>query len=181
MPLPPRAAVRRRSLRSLAVSGNQLESATDREERILGLHRNWSAFAADLRLRSEVATATGVAVLPVELVSFEAVQDDDAVVLQWATASETNNAGFDVEQQAEGGVWDRVGFVEGAGTTAAPQRYTLRVDGLAPGTYRFRVNGQVKVLESYLAPADFTIGDVTVHKGTWLLAVGWSIGQRRAR
>jgi len=37
--------------------------------------------------------------------------------------------------------------------------------------HRFRVNGQVKVLESYLAPADFAIGDVGVRKGTWLLAV----------
>lgn len=37
--------------------------------------------------------------------------------------------------------------------------------------HRFRVNGQVKVLESYLAPADFAIGDVPVRKGTWLLAV----------
>jgi len=34
-----------------------------------------------------------------------------------------------------------------------------------------RVNDQVKVLESYLAPTDFTIGELTVRKGTWLLAV----------
>ena len=37
--------------------------------------------------------------------------------------------------------------------------------------HRFRVNGQVKVLESYLAPADFELGDTTIRKGTWLLAV----------
>ena len=37
--------------------------------------------------------------------------------------------------------------------------------------HRFRVNGQVKVLESYLAPADFEFGDTKVRKGTWLLAV----------
>jgi DNA adenine methylase len=37
--------------------------------------------------------------------------------------------------------------------------------------HRMRVNGQVKVLESYLAPVDFAIGDAKVHKGTWLLAV----------
>jgi DNA adenine methylase len=37
--------------------------------------------------------------------------------------------------------------------------------------HRLRVNEQVKVLESYLAPSDFTIGDITVAKGTWLLAV----------
>lgn len=37
--------------------------------------------------------------------------------------------------------------------------------------HQFLVNGQVKVLESYLAPADFELGDVTVRKGTWLLAI----------
>jgi DNA adenine methylase len=37
--------------------------------------------------------------------------------------------------------------------------------------HRLRVNGQVKVLESYLVPTDFTIGELAVRKGTWLLAV----------
>lgn len=37
--------------------------------------------------------------------------------------------------------------------------------------HNMRVNGQVKVLECYLAPTDFTIGDTTVRKGTWLLGV----------
>jgi len=37
--------------------------------------------------------------------------------------------------------------------------------------HRLRVNGQVKVLESYLAPTDFSVGELTVRKGTWLLAV----------
>ncbi len=37
--------------------------------------------------------------------------------------------------------------------------------------HRMRVNGQVKVLESYLAPLDFAVGETAVRKGTWLLAV----------
>ena len=37
--------------------------------------------------------------------------------------------------------------------------------------HRFRVNDQVKVLESYLAPVDFVVGETSVRKGTWLLAV----------
>jgi len=37
--------------------------------------------------------------------------------------------------------------------------------------HRMRVNDQVKVLESYLAPTDFSIGDITVRKGTWMFAV----------
>ena len=37
--------------------------------------------------------------------------------------------------------------------------------------HRLRVNDQVRVLESYLAPVDFSVGDVLVKKGTWLLAL----------
>jgi DNA adenine methylase len=37
--------------------------------------------------------------------------------------------------------------------------------------HQVRVNDQVKVLETYVAPSDFGVGDVTVRKGTWLLAV----------
>jgi DNA adenine methylase len=37
--------------------------------------------------------------------------------------------------------------------------------------HRMRVNGQVKVVESFLAPLDLHIGEVLVRKGTWLLAV----------
>jgi len=37
--------------------------------------------------------------------------------------------------------------------------------------HRLQVNGQVRILESYLAPVDFEIGGVKVRRGTWLLAV----------
>jgi DNA adenine methylase len=37
--------------------------------------------------------------------------------------------------------------------------------------HRLAVNDQVKVLESYLAPIDFDLGEVKVKKGTWLLGV----------
>ena len=41
--------------------------------------------------------------------------------------------------------------------------------GFAPESHSGRA--LVKVLESYLAPTDFTIGELAVRKGTWLLAV----------
>ena len=37
--------------------------------------------------------------------------------------------------------------------------------------HRLQVNGQVRILESYLAPVDFETGGVKVRRGTWLLAV----------
>ena len=76
--------------------------------------------------------------LPVELVSFTAAADGDRAVLRWATASETNNAGFHVER-AVADDWRAVAFVAGRGTTAERQSYAAAVPGLAPGVHRFRL------------------------------------------
>ncbi len=77
--------------------------------------------------------------LPVELTRFEARGDGAGAVLTWATAGETNNAGFAVEHRAEASAWREVGFVSGAGTTGEAQRYRYRVPALAPGAHRFRL------------------------------------------
>ena len=37
--------------------------------------------------------------------------------------------------------------------------------------HRMRVNDQVKILETYLAPTDLTLGEASIRKGTWLFAV----------
>ncbi len=85
----------------------------------------------------------GAGVIPVELASIEARVDGRDVVLAWRTLSETNNAGFDVQMQADrieaAGGWESVAFVEGAGTTTMAQDYRVRIRDLAPGTYRFRL------------------------------------------
>lgn len=78
--------------------------------------------------------------LPVELVSFQALRDADTVYLSWRVASETGNAGFEVQRRAEGAqAWEPLGFVEGAGTTSLGRAYTYQVDHLLPGIYRFRL------------------------------------------
>ncbi len=82
--------------------------------------------------------------LPVELVAFGAQQDGGAVRLHWETASETNNAGFEVQQRsgtATGGntAWDVRGFVAGAGTTLEAQDYSYLLEGVAPGRHTFRL------------------------------------------
>jgi hypothetical protein len=79
--------------------------------------------------------------IPVELASFEGTQVEDGVKLSWTTASEQNNAGFKVQHRAPTTQsWERLGFVDGAGSTAQPQQYRFPVDeDLAPGTHRFRL------------------------------------------
>ncbi len=78
-------------------------------------------------------------VLPVELVSFEASVDDDTALLTWSTASETNNAGFEVQQEVAEEVYETLAYVEGKGTTLESQSYSYRVEDLAYGANRFRL------------------------------------------
>lgn len=77
-------------------------------------------------------------ILPVELTSFDAIVQDNRAVLRWETASETNNAGFEVQQRI-GGSFQTIGFVEGRGTTTNTQRYSYRTRNLAAGDHEFRL------------------------------------------
>lgn len=76
--------------------------------------------------------------LPVELTQFEAMVDGAGVVLNWATASELNNAGFEVQQKSSNG-YEMIGFVEGQGTTNDAQRYVFSTSQLNAGKYTFRL------------------------------------------
>lgn len=80
-------------------------------------------------------------VLPVELTQFRALTDGSEVLLDWATASETQNAGFAIETQptTSRDDWREVAFVTGAGTTTEPQTYRYRVTDLRAGTHLLRL------------------------------------------
>lgn len=63
--------------------------------------------------------------LPVELVSFDAHLVNKTILLNWETATEINNFGFDVERKDGNSVeWLKIGFVEGYGTTNSPKTYS---------------------------------------------------------
>ena len=80
--------------------------------------------------------------LPVELISFNATVNKNDVTLNWTTAWEVNNAGFDVERQSlevEKDIWTKIGFVEGKGTTNEPTYYTFPDRKLNTGKYNYRL------------------------------------------
>lgn len=77
--------------------------------------------------------------LPVELASFDAVVEGNAVDLRWITASELNNRGFEIERAAGGNAFSVIGFVNGNGTVATPTGYTFSDKLYAPGIYYYRL------------------------------------------
>ena len=74
--------------------------------------------------------------LPVELASFGGELIDDSVILNWTTASQTNNAGWRVLRSVDGLTYEQVGkFVLGAGTSDALQNYSF-VDNELPSSQK---------------------------------------------
>ncbi len=63
--------------------------------------------------------------LPVELTAFEGMFKNGEVHLSWRTASELNNAGFEVERSLDRENFAQIGFVRGAGTTSEAQSYSF--------------------------------------------------------
>jgi Secretion system C-terminal sorting domain/Beta-propeller repeat len=79
-------------------------------------------------------------ITPVELTTFTASVIRNNVVLIWKTAAETNNRGFEVQRSDAGGKsWEKIGFVQGNGTTTQPQQYTYTDKNVSSSKYTYRL------------------------------------------
>src|SRR5690606_15545738 len=62
--------------------------------------------------------------IPVELSAFTAERVENKVVLNWSTASEVNNSGFEVHRKLKNQEWESIADLSGYGTTTEPKHYT---------------------------------------------------------
>ena len=63
--------------------------------------------------------------LPVEFLYVEAIQEESAVLINWATASETNNDFFTIEKSNEGKVFYPIASAKGAGNSNQISSYSV--------------------------------------------------------
>jgi len=77
-------------------------------------------------------------VVPVELTSFTASVDGRNVTLNWSTATETNNQGFEVERNSGNG-YENVGYLAGFGTSTEPHSYSFIDASVKEGTHSYRL------------------------------------------
>jgi subtilisin family serine protease len=82
--------------------------------------------------------------LPVELASFSIISDGNTVILNWATSSEINNSGFEIERSQKQDVenqnkWERITFVPGYGTSTEIHNYSFIDQDLQPESYQYRL------------------------------------------
>lgn len=81
--------------------------------------------------------------LPVELNSFSASIIGTTVKLNWQTATEINNYGFEVERkilkQVQNDNWEKIGFVNGNGNSNSPKDYSFVDTKVSSGKYSYRL------------------------------------------
>jgi hypothetical protein len=100
---------------------------------VTGGYNNGSYLTSSELYGEETGTA-----LPVELTSFSGKALSGNVVLSWTTATENNNAGFDVERSSDKSLFAKVGFVKGNGTTTQSHAYAF-TDNAASGKFFYRL------------------------------------------
>jgi hypothetical protein len=86
----------------------------------------------------------GNSVTPVELVSFSANVVNNTVSLNWKTATELNNSGFEIERSVISNEvrnlnWEKIGFVSGHGTTSESNTYSFSDENISIGKYSYRL------------------------------------------
>ena len=106
------------------------------------------------------------AFVPVELTSFTANMNNGNVNLNWLTATEINNRGFEIEKYTDN-KWQKIGFVAGHGTTTNSQNYQFTDNGVNgnvlyrlkqidfDGTFKYSSEVSVSTVES---PKGYSLG-----------------------
>ncbi len=93
--------------------------------------------------------------LPVELNSFTAKVNENKVVLNWQTATEINNYGFEIQRSAGSSQpsanataesrtlntdsWQKIGIVKGHGNSNSPKEYSFTDESVKNGKYSYRL------------------------------------------
>jgi hypothetical protein len=80
------------------------------------------------------------------MVSFTATANRMNADLHWSTATEVNNYGFEIERRSVNknlsliiGNWEKIGFVEGNGTSNSAHNYSYTNTNVSSGTYAYRL------------------------------------------
>jgi len=84
-------------------------------------------------------------ITPVELSSFTATANKTDITLNWQTATEKNNSGFEIQrsdvrdQKSETLDWKKIGFIKGQGTSTNKNHYSFVDKNPGTGSYSYKL------------------------------------------
>ena len=88
----------------------------------------------------EFSFTSSVLITPITLASFTAEIDNATAILKWTTLSEENNDVIEIQRSFNGLDWDKIGEVDGQGTTDERTDYQFEDKNLVNGTTFYQLN-----------------------------------------
>lgn len=101
-----------------------------------GSNNNWTS---ENSANNPAPTSVSAAVLPVELSYFKATSNGKVVDLTWQTATELNNAGFEIERSGDNREWTQLDFIAGWGTSYEAENYSYVDESPLAGVNYYRL------------------------------------------
>lgn len=84
--------------------------------------------------------------IPVELTLFQASVNNKVIHINWSTATETNNSHFEIERKFKNQNWEKIGVINGAGTTTTTQSYEF-LDDFSFKSYEGKILYRLKQID----------------------------------
>jgi hypothetical protein len=125
-------------------TANRIVLAADGSAYATGNFRSTATFGSDALTTTGVEDVfltklTNAGVIPVELASFTAAMKGNYVNLNWMTATESNNSGFEIQRSADKTNFVTIGTVAGKGTTAEKSYYSFVDKSIGSDKYYYRL------------------------------------------
>lgn len=104
---------------------------------------SWNVFNGSYEMRAIIQESSSP--LPVELTTFSANVNESKVMLNWETATEVNNYGFEVERKenlaaSSEAQWQKIAFINGHGNSNSPKYYNYEDGSVnSAGKYLYRL------------------------------------------
>jgi hypothetical protein len=134
---------------TMKISGIQVQAIDGNLAPCAGNILRCSADSGTAKIRSLFVDATNFGSLsldsnspmPVELTSFTVLSEKEGVKLNWNTATEVQNFGFEVERSSTelSMRWEKIGFVKGSGNSNSEKKYSFTDKNLINGKYSYRL------------------------------------------
>lgn len=83
---------------------------------------------------------TNSAILPVELINFDAICSNNEVMLNWCTSSEHSNSYFTIEQSSNGTDFYTLGTIKGSGTSSNKNCYSYKTTQMSNEFNYYKLN-----------------------------------------
>jgi hypothetical protein len=83
----------------------------------------WTTVMGQICTGANPLDINGSGTLAVKITSFTARKNDKEVILNWQTATEINNKGFEIQRSADGIHWNKIGFVNGSTNSSIQRNY----------------------------------------------------------